>query len=68
MMNYEAFKAKVDALIRNSGSGIKVKFFNEAKKGRFYANCSDGTTIIGCPSCLRVTVKWGNYHQGMATI
>lgn len=66
-MSCEVFKAKVNALILSSGSGITVRFFND-EKGRFYANCSDGTIIIGCPSCMRVTVKWGNGHMSMAVI
>lgn len=67
-MSYEAFKAKVNALIRRSGSSVKVRFSTDGEKGKHYANCSDGTTIIGCPSCLRVTVKWGSGHTSMAAI
>ena len=67
-MSYEAFKARVNALIRRSGSSVKVRFSTDEEKGKHYANCSDGTTIIGCPSCLRVTVKWGSGHTSMAAI
>lgn len=67
-MSYEAFKAKVSALIRRSGQSISVEFSTDAEQGKHYAACSDGTTIIGCPSCLRVTVKWGSGHTSMAAI
>lgn len=67
-MSYEDFKSKVNALIRRSGSGLKVRFSTDEEKGKHYANCSDGTTIIGCPCTMRVTVKWGSGHTSMATI
>lgn len=67
-MSYESFKAKVNALIRRSGSGVKVRFSTDEEKGKHFANCSDGTTIIGSPACLKVTVKWGSGHTSMATI
>lgn len=67
-MSYEAFMAKVNALIRRSGQSISVRFSTDDENGKHYANCSDGTTIIGCPSSLRVTVKWGSGHTSMAAI
>ena len=67
-MSYESFKAKVNALIRRSGQRVSVRFSTDEEKGKHYANCSDGTTIIGCPCSLKVTVKWGDYHQSIATI
>lgn len=65
-MSYECFKAKVNALIRRSGEGIVVKFSNNS--GKHYAVCSNGTTITGNPSSLKITVKWGKNHMSMATI
>lgn len=68
-MSYEVFRRKVNALIKRAGGGIKVRFSNDPELGKHYANCSDGTTIIGSESCLKVTVRWhGNNHQSMATI
>lgn len=46
-MSYESFKAKVNALIRRSGSGVKVRFSTDEEKGKHFANCSDGTTMNG---------------------
>lgn len=67
-MSYEAFEAKVNALIRRVGSGISVRFSNDIEKGKFYASCSDGTMIIGCACAMKVTVKWGSGHTSMASI
>ena len=67
-MSYEVFKAKVNALIRRSGSSIKVRFSTDEEKGKHYASCSDGTTIIGCPCSMKVSVKWGSGHTAMAAI
>lgn len=66
-MNCEVFKTKVNAIILSSGLGITVRFFSD-DKGRLYAYCSDGTTIVGCSSCMKVTVKWGSGHISMAVI
>lgn len=68
-MSYEAFKAKVNALIEKSGEEIKVWFSRDKSRGKYCANCSDGTTIIGSESCLKVTVRWnGRNHQSMVVI
>lgn len=67
-MSYEVFKRRVNALINRAGGGINVRFSNDTDEGRFFANCSDGTTIIGCSSGLKVTVRYGSGHQAMATI
>lgn len=67
-MNYERFKARVNTLIARAGGGISVRFSRDPDKGRFFANCSDGTTIVGNQSSLKVTVKFGSGHQAMATI
>ncbi len=67
-MSYEVFKKKVNALIKRAGGKIKVKFSRDNGKGCHYANCSDGTVIIGNAKCLKVTVRWGSGHAGIVTI
>lgn len=67
-MSYESFKAKVNALIKRADKSIRVEFSTDDEKGKHFANCSDGTTIIGHPGSLKVTVKWGSGHTSMATI
>lgn len=72
-MSYEAFKARVNALIERAGGGIQVRFSKDSEKGKHYANFPDsstnGTVIIGSESCLKVTVRWnGRNHQSMASI
>lgn len=67
-MSYEVFKRKVNALINKVGGGINVKFSTNPEKGKHYANCSDGTTIIGNEACLKVSVRWGSGHQSYAQI
>lgn len=67
-MSYKVFRRKVNALIAKAGGGISVRFSNDSEKGRYCASCSDGTTIIGNEVCLRVSVRWGSGHQGIATI
>lgn len=64
-MSYAVFKMKVVALINKVG-GIKVRFKSE--DGVHYANCSDGTTIIGNNSCLGIWVRWGSGHQARAVL
>lgn len=68
-MSYEVFRRKVNALIERAGGGISVRFRNDAEAGKFFANCSDGTVIIGNSQTLRVSVRWnGRNHQSMAAI
>lgn len=67
-MSYEVFKRRVNALIDRTGGGIRVRFSTDPEKGRHYANCSDGTTIIGNERCKQVTVRWGSGHQAIAAI
>lgn len=67
-MSYECFKAKVRTLLGRIGQGSSVQFSNDEEKGKFFAKCSDGITIIGHPASLKVTVKWGSGHTAMATI
>lgn len=67
-MAYEVFQKRIKALIKRAGGGISVRFSNDADKGKYIANCSDGTTIVGNASSLKVTVLYGSGHQAMATI
>lgn len=67
-MSYEVFQHKVNALIAKADESILVWFSTDCDKGEHQANCSDGTTIIGNESCLRVTVRWGSGHQALAAI
>ena len=67
-MAYEVFKNKIKSLIERAGGGISVRFSNDTENGRFFANCSDGTLIIGNPSSLKVTVRYGSGHQALAVI
>lgn len=67
-MSYDVFRQKVNALIRRAGGGISVRFYHDRAKGRYYANCNDGTTIIGNPTSLKVSVRWGSGHAGIASI
>lgn len=67
-MSYKVFKRKVKSIIDRAGGGISVRFSTDADEGKHYAHCSDGTTIIGNSQCLRVAVRWGSGHAGIATI
>lgn len=68
-MSYEVFKTRVNALINRASGGIKVWFSTDPDEGKHYANCSDGTTIIGNELCKRVEVRWnGRNHRSIATI
>lgn len=67
-MSYDVFIRKVNALIVKAGGKITVDFSNDTDNGKFFANCSDGTTIIGNQSSLKVTVRFGSGHQAMASI
>lgn len=66
-MSYEVFKNKVTTLLSKVG-GVTAEFSNDADNGRFFANCSDGTTLTGHAKSLKVTVKWGSGHTAMAAI
>lgn len=66
-MSYESFQKKVNALIARVG-GLTVNFSEDTEKGKYYANCSDGTTIIGNSAILKVTIKWGSGHVAAAVL
>lgn len=63
-MTFERFKAYINRLISKAGGGITVRF-NHTDDGRHFANCSDGTTIIGNSRSLKLTVRYGSGHQAM---
>lgn len=67
-MSYEVFRRKVNALIAKAGGNINVRFSTDSEKGKHYARCSDGTTIIGNELCHKVSVRWGSGHLSMAAI
>lgn len=68
-MSYDDFKERVNALIKRAGGGIKVWFTSDSEHGKHYANCSDGTVIIGSNVCMKVTVRWnGRNHQSVVAI
>lgn len=66
-MSYERFKAHINGLIAKAGGNITARF-NHAADGRYFANCSDGTTIIGNSHSLKLTVRYGSGHQMMASL
>lgn len=66
-MSYESFMQRVNALAARVGN-IKVDFCHDREKGKYVAGCSDGTTIIGFPHSMKVTVRWGSSHMAMAEI
>lgn len=67
-MSYEKFQQLIGSLVKKSGGGISVDF-RRTEEGKYIARVSDGTVIVGNPSSMRVTVRWGGRnHQGMAVI
>ena len=66
-MSYERFKAHINGLIAKAGGSIAVRF-NHTDDGRHFANCSDGTVIIGNSRSLKLTVRYGSGHQAMAEV
>ena len=67
-MSYEVFQRKVNAFIAKAGGKISASYKHDAENGRFFANLSDGTTIIGRPSGLKLTVRWASGHQSMIAV
>lgn len=65
-MSFEYFQSKVNSLIAKAGGNIHARFSIE--DGRFFARCSDGTTISTNATCPKVKVKWGSGHVAYATI
>lgn len=67
-MSYETFQSRIKALINKIGGDVNVRFSTDPEQGKHYANCSDGTIIIGNKTCLKVSIRWGSGHQAIATI
>jgi hypothetical protein len=67
-MGYDDFQKGIANLIQRAGGNIRVRFFNDTEKGKYIAKFSDGTTVVGRPSSLKVTVSYGSGHQAMTTI
>lgn len=65
-MSYQVFQSRVLSLLEKSNSGLSVNFNNE--DGKFMANFSDGTRIIGNPVSNKVTIRWGSGHQANTEI
>lgn len=71
-MAFEVFQDRVTALVRKANIGvpqekhIKVRFHHDEETGKHYANCSNGTTIIGNSVSPRMAVKWGSGHMAYA--
>lgn len=68
IMTYADFKKKVRNLIEKAGGKISVGFRYDKEKGKYFANCADGVTIIGNPGTLKISVRWGNHHAGIAKL
>ena len=66
-MSYDDFQKRVNDVVQRSKAGVEV-FFSEDDEGRMFANCSDGTTIIGNKKCLKVQIRWGSGHTALASI
>lgn len=64
-MTFEVFKKRVSAVV--SKAGVNVRFRRD-DKGRHFAHCSDGVTIIGNQSNPSVCIKWGSGHTAFASI
>lgn len=67
-MSFEAFVKHVNRIIEKAGGGIKVRFSNEPEDGKYIARCSDGTTITGYETCIKLSVRWGSGHVAMAAV
>lgn len=65
-MSYHVFVAKTTALAAREGFTVR---HHQAGDGRFFADFSDGTRMIGNGSTLRVEVRFrGNQHRAYATL
>lgn len=64
-MSYQNFVAKTTALAKREGYTVS----HRQEDGRFFADFSDGTRIIGNSTALRVEVRFrGNQHHAYATL
>lgn len=65
-MAYNTFVSKILGLLASAGIDPATASF-ENDGGRYVAK-ADGITIIGNRICPKVTVRYNNCHQMMATI
>lgn len=72
-MAFENFKKRVMSIIDMTneksppGKGeIKVRFHEDKEGGKFYANISDGTRIVGNSTSAKLTYIWGSGHMATA--
>ncbi len=57
-MTYDEFMDKIIRLVRKNGNAVDVRFRFDEEKVRYFADCSDGCTIIAHPSSCKVTIKY----------
>ena len=67
LMSYETFMYRVNALIAEADDS-DVSFTNDLEKGKYFARFADGMVIIGRPTSLKVTVRWGTSHTALVII
>ena len=68
-MSFEGFQEKVRGLVLKAKADVNDIFFDvDEEKGEYRANCPGDITIIGYPSRLKMTVKWGSDHVAMTAI
>lgn len=67
-MTYKLFQKKINTIVKRADAHIKVRFSEDSEKGRFFADCSDGTRITGCSRISKITVRFGSGHQAMIAI
>lgn len=67
-MSFLVFRHRVEEMVKKAGGGISVNYRADRENGRHFANCSDGTRIIGSTSSLKVSVRWGSGHAAVAEL
>lgn len=67
-MSFLAFRRRVEKMVKRAGGGISVHYQADRDNGRHFANCSDGTRIIGSTSSFKVSVRWGSGHAAIAEL
>lgn len=61
-MSYDKFVACAEKIAREK-PGITVRVFKDSEKDLFTARFSDGMVILGNPTSLKLTARWGSGHQ-----
>lgn len=65
-MTFDSFVSSISSLAEKTG--VSVDFSTDDDTGKHIARCSDGTTITGNSTSLKLTVRWGSGHTAMTTI